>query len=92
PDQVRQMFAHVSATAAEVGLTLDFDNVIAANTFDAHRLLHLAGKRQNELLVALFKAHFSDGKVIDDREVLGELAVSVGLDADVGREQLGSDA
>ncbi|MDF2470684.1 MAG: oxidoreductase, partial [Rhodococcus erythropolis] len=69
PDQVRQMFAHVSATAAEVGLTLDFETVIAANTFDAHRLLHLAGERQNELLEALFKAHFSDGKVIDDREV-----------------------
>lgn len=92
PDQVRQMFAHVSATAAEVGLTLDFENVIAANTFDAHRLLHLAGERQNELLEALFKAHFSDGKVIDDREVLVELAVSVGLDADVVREQLDSDA
>ncbi|WP_424805111.1 DsbA family oxidoreductase [Rhodococcus sp. 27YEA15] len=92
PDQVRQMFGHVTTTAAEVGLTLNFETAIAANTFDAHRLLHLAGDKQDALLEALFQAHFRDGKVIDDREVLTELAASVGLDADTVREQLDSDA
>lgn len=42
-EQVRQMFDHVARTAADEGLSLDFDTVIAANTFDAHRLIHLAG-------------------------------------------------
>ncbi|MDI9917505.1 DsbA family oxidoreductase [Rhodococcus sp. IEGM 1379] len=92
PDQVRQMFAQVSTTAAEVSLNLNFDTVIAANTFDAHRLLHLAGDKQTELLDALFKAHFTDGRVIDDREELVRIAVSVGLDAETVREQLDSDA
>ncbi|OYD67899.1 putative DsbA family dithiol-disulfide isomerase [Rhodococcus sp. OK302] len=92
PDQVRQMFSSVANTAAEVGLDLDFDTAIAANTFDAHRLLHLAGDKQADLLEALFKAHFSDGKVIDDREELVRIAVSVGLDADTVRAQLASDA
>lgn len=92
PDQVRQMFASVADTAAEIGLDIDFGTVIAANTFDAHRLLHLAGDKQTELLEALFKAHFSDGKMIDDREELVRIAVGVGLDADTVRDQLASDA
>lgn len=81
-DQVRQMFSQVSATAAQVGLDIDFDTVIAANTFDAHRLLHLAGDKRDELLEALFRAHFVGGAIVDDREALVRIAVSVGLDAD----------
>lgn len=91
-DQVRQMFQHVAATAAADGLTMDFDTVIAANTFDAHRLLHLAGARRDALLEALFRAHFTDGKVIDDRAVLVEVAASVGMDADAVAAALDGDA
>lgn len=80
-EQVRQMFRHVASTAAADGLVMDFDTVIAANTFDAHRLLHLAGDRRDALLEALFRAHFTDGKVIDDRDVLVEIAAGVGMDA-----------
>lgn len=91
-DQVRQMFAQVEATAAADGLAMDFDTVIAANTFDAHRLLHLAGERRDALLEALFRAHFTDGKVIDDRSVLVEVAASVGMDADEVAAALDGDA
>ncbi len=91
-DQVRQMFSQVSATAAQVGLDIDFDTVIAANTFDAHRLLHLAGDKRDELLEALFRAHFVGGAIVDDREALVRIAVSVGLDADQIRADLDSDA
>ncbi len=91
-DQVRQMFQHVAATAAADGLVMDFDTVIAANTFDAHRLLHLAGERRDALLEALFRAHFTDGKVIDDRNVLADLAASVGMDAAEAAAALAGDA
>ncbi|WP_231569564.1 DsbA family protein [Prescottella defluvii] len=91
-DQVRQMFAHVATAAAADGLVMDFDTVIAANTFDAHRLLHLAGERRDALLEALFRAHFADGKVIDDRAVLVEIATSVGLDAAEVAAALDGDA
>lgn len=91
-DQVRQMFRHVAATAAADGLVMDFDTVIAANTFDAHRLLHLAGDRQDALLEALFRAHFADGAVIDDREVLAQLAAGVGMDGDEVAAALDGDA
>ncbi|WP_305093751.1 DsbA family protein [Prescottella sp. R16] len=90
-DQVRGMFAHVAATGAADGLVLDFDTVIAANTFDAHRLLHLAGERRDAVLEALFRAHFTDGRVIDDRAVLVEIAAEAGLDVDEVRAALGSD-
>ncbi|PTR29057.1 putative DsbA family dithiol-disulfide isomerase [Rhodococcus sp. OK519] len=91
-DQVRQMFAHVATTAAADGLVMDFDTVIAANTFDAHRLLHLAGERRDVLLEALFRAHFADGKVIDDRAVLVEIAATVGMDGAEVAAALDGDA
>ncbi len=91
PTPVRQMFQHVAATAAADGLVMDFDTVIAANTFDAHRLLHLAGERRDALLEALFRAHFTDGKVIDDRNVLADLAASVGMDAAEAAAALAGD-
>lgn len=91
-EQVRQMFEHVAATAAADGLVMDFDTVIAANTFDAHRLLHVAGERRDVLLEALFRAHFTDGKVIDDRSVLVEIAEGVGMDAGEVAAVLDGDA
>ncbi|OYD67898.1 putative DsbA family dithiol-disulfide isomerase [Rhodococcus sp. OK302] len=92
PDQLGEVLDHVTATAAELGLELNYDTALASNTFDAHRLLHLAGDKQSDLLDALFKAYFRDGKMIDDREELVRIAVSVGLDADTVRDQLASDA
>ena len=91
-DQVRQMFGHVARTAADEGLRLDFDSVIAANTFDAHRLIQLAGDKRDAVVEALFRAHFGDGAVIDDREVLVDIAARAGLDADTVRAELESDA
>ncbi len=91
-EQVRQMFGHVSRTAAEEGLRLDFDTVIAANTFDAHRLIHLAGDKRDAVVEGLFSAHFGDGAVIDDRETLVGIASRAGLDADTVRAELASDA
>ncbi len=90
-EQVRQMFAQVSDTAADVGLEIDFDNVVAANTFDAHRLAHLAGDKRDEVLEALFRAHFVDGEVVDDVDVLVKVAAEVGLDPESTRAALDGD-
>ncbi|GAA4490584.1 DsbA family oxidoreductase [Rhodococcus olei] len=91
-EQVQQMFAHVARTAAADGLTMDFGTVIAANTFDAHRLVHIAGDRGDEVMAALFRAHFSEGRVVDDRDELVAIAAEAGLDADGVRAALDSDA
>jgi len=64
------------------------------NTFDCHRLLHWAGLegRQHDLKMALFTAHFSDGKDLGDARVLVDAAVSAGLDADAAQGILESGA
>jgi len=78
---------------AGAGLDFDFnynDGMRMVNTFDAHRLLHWAGEtgKQTALKLALFKAHFTDGKNVSDHDVLVEIASSVGLDEDRARDLL----
>ncbi len=80
------------------GSDLDFEfsyheNMRMVNTFDAHRLLHWAGEtgKQTALKLALFKAHFTDGKDVSDHEILTEVAVAVGLDEKRVRSLLASD-
>jgi predicted DsbA family dithiol-disulfide isomerase len=84
---------HMTSVAAEEGLEFDFARVRPGNTFDAHRLLHLAAQsgRQEALKERFLQAYFSEGEAVGDREVLARLAVEVGLDADEVDEVLGSD-
>lgn len=82
PTRVRQMLQHVTQQAAGEGLTYDFDNLKVANSFNAHRLLHLAkahgvGSQLKELLLS---AHFERGLDTNDAAVLADLAVEAGLD------------
>ncbi|MBL7260802.1 DsbA family oxidoreductase [Paractinoplanes lichenicola] len=81
-ERAEQMFAHVTSIAAADGLALDYDRAIAANTFDAHRLIAWAAGqgRQAEMLEALQRAHFTDGLDIGSRTVLAGVARSIGLD------------
>ena len=60
------------------------------NTFDAHRLLHWAGRegKQLELKEALFKANFTDQLSTSDHEVLVGAAKDAGLDVRRARQVL----
>lgn len=92
-DRARQMTEGLSAQAAAEGITLDFEKAIIANTFDAHRLTHLA-KRQgfgNEIEEKLFEAHFVNGEDISDKVVLTTLGKSVGLKEDQIQEMFEKD-
>lgn len=80
------------------GSDLDFDfqyneNMRMVNTFDAHRLLHWAGEtgKQTALKMALFKAHFTDGRDVSDHDTLVEIATAVGLPGNRAKDILGSD-
>ncbi|TXG92313.1 DsbA family oxidoreductase [Rhodococcus rhodnii] len=90
-EQVLSMFDHVAKTGADVGLTLDFEKAIAANTFDAHRVVQLAGDRAGEVVDGLFRAHFAQGLAVDDRDVLLDVATEAGLERDVVAKQLASE-
>ena len=74
----------VGRAAAGEGIAFDSDKMARTpNTFDAHRLVWLAGERgvQDGVVEALFKAYFSDGRDLSDRAILAAVAVEGGLDA-----------
>jgi predicted DsbA family dithiol-disulfide isomerase len=80
-EEAAQMHEHVKLIADDVGLTFNFDRSVLANSFNAHRLIQLAKARgvADQTEEALFKAHFTDGKNIDDREVLLTLGLEIGI-------------
>lgn len=84
---------HLEEVAALDGVEIHFDRFSAGNTFDAHRLLHLAHDRglQIELNEAFLRAVFTDGRATGDPEVLVEIATGVGLDPAEVREVLTGD-
>jgi predicted DsbA family dithiol-disulfide isomerase len=90
--QAQQMIDNMTAAAAEDGLLFDFTIARTGNTFDAHRLLHLAGARgvQDAVKERLLRATFTEGEPIADSETLVRLAAAAGLDADEARAVLAS--
>jgi predicted DsbA family dithiol-disulfide isomerase len=94
PAQVEQMLEHVTTQAAGEGLAYDFGNLRVANSFTAHRLLHLAKAhgRAAEVKEGLLSAHFEKGLDTGDRETLRAIGTGAGLpDADVARVLDGED-
>lgn len=73
----------IKRRSAEVGFAMNSgpDSRIW-NTLDCHRLLHWAGElgKQRELKMALFTAHFTEGRDMGDHRVLAEAAFAAGLD------------
>jgi predicted DsbA family dithiol-disulfide isomerase len=92
-DYAKQLNNQVTGMAAEVGLEYNFDKAVVANSFDAHRFAHLAAKHGlgDAAEESLFKAYFTEGKDISDREVLAELGAGIGLDAEEVRSTLSSN-
>jgi len=92
-EQAKQMTNQVVDMAANAGLKLNFDTNIPGNTFDAHRLIHLAAQHGLQDLAEekLFEAHFVRAKNIEDVNVLLALAAEIGLDETVAAEALNSD-
>ncbi|MEV0004169.1 DsbA family oxidoreductase [Micromonospora sp. NPDC050980] len=88
-----QMAAHVSGIAAGAGLDLRFDRAVAANTFDAHRLVRFAAERGRaaEMVERLYRAHFSDGLDVGSIDALVALAAEVGLNENEARGYLESN-
>ena len=92
-DQAREMNSRVADMAATVGLDFHLSDAHPANTFDAHRLLHLAAAegRQEQLKERLLHAYFSEGARVGDHHQLAALAAEAGLDPDRVRQVLAGD-
>src|SRR5262245_20106201 len=70
--QAQQMIDRMTRVGVDEGIEFRFDRVHAGNTFDAHRLLHLARERgvQRELKERLMRGYFTAGLPIGDRDAL----------------------
>ena len=92
--QAEAMNARMTGEAAKEGLAFRMDLVRVGNTFDAHRLIHLAAAsgRREAMVERLFAAYLGEGEALGDTEVLVRLAADAGLDAGAAREALASGA
>jgi predicted DsbA family dithiol-disulfide isomerase len=91
--QAEAMNARMAGEAAKEGLAFRLDRVRVGNTFDAHRLLHLAATvgRREALVERLFAAYLGEGEALGEHDVLVRLAADVGLDAGEVATVLASD-
>lgn len=84
----------ISQMGLESGFTFNFaDDGIMINSFDCHRLLTWAKEegKQTALKLALFEAHFSDNKRLNDETQLLGVVAEVGLETERAKAILASD-
>jgi predicted DsbA family dithiol-disulfide isomerase len=80
--QVTRLFAWIRKLGADEGLELNLDGVRPVNSFDAHRVAHLAGRHglRDQMTERLFRAHLTENVNVADHAVLLRIADEVGLD------------
>jgi predicted DsbA family dithiol-disulfide isomerase len=93
-EQARTMIDGMVERARSVGLEYDLHGAKPANTFDAHRLIHLAAAHglQDAAEERLFRAHMSEKADVGDRPTLVRLAGEIGLDEAEAEAALVGDA
>jgi protein disulfide-isomerase len=81
-ERARALNERLEGEASQLGLAWSMKNAQPANTFDAHRLVALAAHQHKgaAMVERLFRAYFSDGLLISDRDTLNELASECDVD------------
>ena len=92
-DQAEAMDRQITEAARTVGLDFQLARTQGGNSFDAHRLLHLAADHglADEVKERLLQGYFSEGEPIGDPVTLARLAVDAGLPAAEVDEVLAGD-
>lgn len=93
-DEAAAMNQRVTDLAAAEGLDYHLDRAQHGNTFDAHRLIHLAAAHGQQAVAKerLLRAYFSEGQAISEHETLAALGAEIGLDGDEVRAMLDGEA
>ncbi len=96
PDAARRktLFSMLAREGRQVGIDFAFEKIARLpNTLDAHRLIRWAGSAgcQDQVVEALFRAHFLEGRFIGDPTVLTAIARAAGMDAALVAELLAGD-
>ncbi len=89
----KQANENVKSMGAKAGLSLDIDAIKPTNTFDAHRLIHLAKEegKQKEAKDAFLSAYFEKGQNVSDPEVLKGVMKDLDIDSEKVKQVLDSD-
>ena len=93
PTQVESMQAELERTAAAEGLEYHLRGGMTGNTFDAHRLVHLAqaSGHGDAVVERFYRAHFTEQRSLFDHDSLVDLAAEAGLDPVEARRVLKDD-
>lgn len=80
--EMEEMERNVAAMAAVEGIDFQWQKANSGNSFNAHRIIHLAQSKGlgNEAKEAFFHAYMTEGLAIGEREVVEEIASRIGLD------------
>ena len=79
---MEEMERNVAAMAATENIDFQWQKANSGNSFNAHRIIHLAQSKGlgNEAKEAFFHAYMTEGLAIGEREVVEEIASRIGLD------------
>lgn len=92
--QAAGLNAQVTQLAAAEGLDYRLDQARPGNTFDAHRLIHLAAEHgfRSAVKERLMRAYFTEGLPIGDADTLVTIGAGAGIPAETVREMLAGNA
>jgi predicted DsbA family dithiol-disulfide isomerase len=93
-ERSQELDARVVAVGEAEGIHFAFDRIgRTPNTLDAHRLIWLAEKQsvQDAVVEALFRAYFTDGRDITNRQALLDVVAEAGLDRHQAESLLNSE-
>jgi predicted DsbA family dithiol-disulfide isomerase len=93
-ERSQELDARLVAVGKEEGIHFAFDQIERTpNTLDAHRLIWLAEEQgvQDAVVEALFRAYFTEGRDISNRQTLLDVVAGAGLDRHRAEALLNSD-
>jgi predicted DsbA family dithiol-disulfide isomerase len=90
PQVVEQMLQHATQAGQAAGIVFHFDRVqYRPNTLASHALVKLAPpEKTGEMVEAVYKAYFEEGRDIGDLDVLVSIAEEQGLQPEEIRSQI----
>jgi predicted DsbA family dithiol-disulfide isomerase len=93
-DRAKRLYATITEVGRTEGVQFRFDRIRRTpSSVDAHRLVRYASRygRADEMVEALFAAHFTEGCDIGDHDVLASIAAAFGIDPAATRRFLLSE-
>lgn len=80
---MQEMQQRIAEMAAEEGIEFNWQQANSGNTFNAHRIIHLAQSKGlgHQAQEAFFYSYMTQGLPIGERETVEDVAARIGLDA-----------